>query len=132
MKSIETLGNEYFLSVDETIRHAIVSIHTQISKGDTEELLRLCLSIQETEDDLYRMVKKLEELSGKLLEAGLFDRVVAYQEIAFKLETLIDKLIHFTEITKTNNININKKINALDSLDEELKKYIKTKNKYNF
>ena len=42
MRTIEQIGKEFFKAVDETLSDAVLGIHTQISLGDAEELLKLC------------------------------------------------------------------------------------------
>ena len=96
MRTLEQIGSEFFSAVDETLSDAVLGIHTQISLGDAEELLKLCNEINNTEDDLYNMANKLSELSDKLMDAGYFDKVVAYKSLSFRMETLIDKLTKFT------------------------------------
>ena len=103
MRTIEQIGKEFFKAVDETLSDAVLGIHTQISLGDAEELLKLCNEINNTEDDLYGMANKLSELSDKLMDAGHFDKVVAYKSLSFKMESLIDSL---TKFTKKNSLKL--------------------------
>lgn len=131
MRTIEEIGREFFQAFDDTLVGALTGIHTQLSVGDAKELAKLCNAIEDSENDLYNMSKKLKELSDKLMECGLLENVVAYLELSFKTETLIDKLLKFTGIAQSETISSEKKIDALDELDKEYKNYIELKNKYN-
>ena len=77
------------------------------------------------------MSKKLKELSDKLMECGALENVVAYLELSFKTESLIDKLIKFTDFAQSENLSSKMKVDVLDELDKEYKSYIELKNKYN-
>ena len=131
MRTIEQIGKEFFKAVDETLSDAVLGIHTQISLEDAEELLKLCNEINNTEDDLYGMANKLSELSDKLMDAGHFDKVVAYKSLSFKMESLIDSLTKFTFKSTLDYVNSAEKAELLNDLDEEIKKYIETKREYN-
>ncbi|MCC3865790.1 hypothetical protein K0040_16130 [Terrisporobacter petrolearius] len=131
MRTLEQIGSEFFSAVDETLSDAVLGIHTQISLGDAEELLKLCNEINNTEDDLYNMANKLSELSDKLMDAGYFDKVVAYKSLSFRMETLIDKLTKFTFKSTLDYIDSKEKMELLNDLDEEFKRYIETKKEYN-
>ena len=131
MRTIEQIGKEFFKAVDETLSDAVLGIHTQISLEDAEELLKLCNEINNTEDDLYGMANKLSELSDKLMDAGHFDKVVAYKSLSFKMESLIDSLTKFTFKSTLDYVNSAEKAELLNDLDEEFKKYIETKREYN-
>ncbi|HBI93580.1 MAG TPA: hypothetical protein DDY58_14805 [Terrisporobacter glycolicus] len=131
MRTLEQIGSEFFFGVDETLSDAVLGIHTQISLGDAEELLKLCNEINNTEDDLYNMANKLSELSDKLMDTGYFDKVVAYKSLSFRMETLIDKLTKFTFKSTLDYIDSKVKMELLNDLDEEFKRYIETKKEYN-
>lgn len=131
MRTIEEISTEFFGAFDEALSDAVRGIHTQLLDGNSEELVKLCNAIQDSEDDLYIMSKKLKEISDKLMECGVFENVVAYLELSFKTESLIDKLIQFVDISKSETISSKIKIDALDSLDAEYKSYIELKSKYN-
>ena len=131
MRTIEQIGNEFFKAVDETLSDAVLGIHTQISLGDSEELLKLCNEINNTEDDLYCMANKLSELSDKLMDEGYFDKVVAYKSLSFKMESLISSLTKFTFKSTLDYVNSAEKAELLNDVDEEFKRYIETKREYN-
>lgn len=77
------------------------------------------------------MANKLSELSDKLMDAGYFDKVVAYKSLSFRMETLIDKLTKFTFKSTLDYIDSKEKMELLNDLDEEFKRYIETKKEYN-
>ena len=77
------------------------------------------------------MANKLSELSDKLMDAGHFDKVVAYKSLSFKMESLIDSLTKFTFKSTLDYVNSAEKAELLNDLDEEFKKYIETKREYN-
>lgn len=131
MRTVEEIGREFFEAFDDTLIGALTGIHTQLSVGDAGELAKLCNTIQDSENDLYNMSKKLKELSDKLMECGVLENVVAYLELSFKTESLIDKLIKFTDFAQSENLSSKIKVDALDELDKEYKSYIELKNKYN-
>lgn len=131
MRTIEQIGNEFFKAVDETLSDAVLGIHTQISLGNAEELLKLCNEINNTEDDLYSMANKLSELSDKLMDAGYFDKVVAYKSLSFKIESLIDSLTKFTFKSTLDYVSSEEKMELLNDVDEKFKRYIETKREYN-
>lgn len=61
------------------------------------------------------------------MDACSFDIVVAYQYIAFKVESVIDELISFAEIpVKYDDMKVDK----ADS-DEKFNDYLKTQEEYN-
>lgn len=131
MRTIEQIGNEFFNAVDEALSDAVLGIHTQISLDNAEELLKLCNEINNTEDDLYAMANKLSELSDKLMDAGYFDKVVAYKSLSFKMESLIDSLTKFTFKSTLEYVSSEEKMELLNDVDEAFKKYIETKREYN-
>ncbi|MBN9647098.1 hypothetical protein J0L31_08865 [Terrisporobacter glycolicus] len=77
------------------------------------------------------MANKLSELSDKLMDAGYFDKVVAYKSLSFRMEALIDKLTKFTFKSTLDYIDSKEKMELLNDLDEEFKRYIETKKEYN-
>ena len=131
MRTLEEIGREFFEAFDDTLIDALTGIHTQLSLCNASELAKLCNAIQESENDLYNMSKKLKELSDKLMECGALENVVAYLELSFKTESLIDKLIKFTCFAQSENLSSEIKTDALYELDKEYKSYIELKNKYN-
>lgn len=131
MMTIEEISTKFFDAFDETLSDAVSGIHTQLLAGNAEELVKLCNAIQDSEDDLYIMSKKLKEISDKLMECGVFENAVAYLELSFKTESLIDRLIRFAYISQSETISSKIKIDELDELNEEYKSYIKLKSKYN-
>ena len=77
------------------------------------------------------MSSKLKELSDKLMECDILENVVAYLDLSFRTESLIDKLIKFTSFAQSENLSTKIKADALEELDKEYKRYIESKNKYN-
>ena len=131
MRTLEQIGREFFEAFDDTLVNAFLGIHTQLSVGDAEELSKLCDAIQDSEEDIYNMSSKLKELSDKLMECDIVENVVAYLDLSFRTESLIDKLIKFTSFAQSENLSTKIKADALEELDKEYKRYIESKNKYN-